>query len=104
MRRDVHQALDVVLDELDEQAERRDAGDVAVEDVADLVGHEPHLLPLQQLALGLVGAPLASRRCAGRLRQILFELLAPLVGDSRVPQLAEQRDARPDPDSAGSAT
>src|SRR5581483_6786013 len=44
-RRHVHHALDEMLDELDEQPERRDAGDVAVELVADLVGHELDLLP-----------------------------------------------------------
>src|ERR1039458_9227194 len=48
-RRDVHHAFDEVLDELDEQAEPRHAGDIAFELIADLVGHELHLLPLQQL-------------------------------------------------------
>ena len=62
MRRDVHQAFDHVLDELHEQAERGDAGDVAVELVADLVVHEPDLLPLDQFPLGLVGPPLPVRR------------------------------------------
>src|SRR5688572_7123121 len=58
-RRDVHQALDEVLDELDEQPEGRYPGNVAVELVADLVGHEPYFLPLHELALGIVGAALA---------------------------------------------
>ena len=54
----MHEPFDVVFDQLDEQAERRDAGDVAFELVADLVGHELHFLPLQQLTLGVVGATL----------------------------------------------
>ena len=45
--RHVDQPLDEVLDELDKQPERGDAGDVPLEFIADLVGHEPHLLPLQ---------------------------------------------------------
>ena len=75
-RRDVDHALDEVLDQLDEQAERRHAGDVAVELVADLVGHEADLLPLHQLALGVVGAPLALGRVPGDLRQVVGQLLA----------------------------
>src|SRR5512145_736814 len=47
--RDVNKSFDVMLAQLDEQAERRDAGDETVVLVADLVGHETHLLPLQQL-------------------------------------------------------
>src|SRR5829696_4624703 len=39
-RRHVHHALDEVLDQLDEEAEGGHAGDVTVELVADLVGHE----------------------------------------------------------------
>jgi hypothetical protein len=54
---DVDESFDVMLTELDEQTEGHDAGDEAVVLVADLVGHEPYLLPLQQLALGLVGTP-----------------------------------------------
>src|SRR5215212_8430310 len=46
--RDVHEPLDEVLGQLDEQPERGYAGDVPVELVADLVGHEPYFLPLHQ--------------------------------------------------------
>ena len=59
--RHVHQSLDVVLRQLHEQAERRDARDVAVEFIADLVGHEAHLLPLHQLSFRLIGSPLHLR-------------------------------------------
>src|SRR4029079_9112922 len=44
-RRDMDQPLDEVLDQFDEQAKGGDAGDVAFEFIADLVGHELHLLP-----------------------------------------------------------
>ena len=67
----MHEPFDEVLDELDEEPERGDAGDVALEFVADLVGHEPHLLPLQQLTLGIVGPPLHVRRVPRHFRQLL---------------------------------
>ena len=89
-RRDVDEPLDVVLDELDEEAEGRHAGDVALELVADLVGHELHLLPLQQLALGLVGAPLHLGGVPRDLRQILGLLLALLGGERRVARGAQR--------------
>ena len=69
--RDVHEPFDVVLGELHEQPERRDAGDVAFEFIADLVGHEPHFLPLQELALGFVRAPLHLRTVTRDFGQIL---------------------------------
>ena len=78
-RRDVNHALDEVLDQLDEQAERGDAGDVALELVADLVRHEADLLPLHQLALRVVGAALALGRVARHLRQVVGQLLAPFL-------------------------
>jgi hypothetical protein len=55
--RDVHQALDKVLGQLDEQSELRHAGDEPFELIPDLAGHESHLLPLEQFAFGLVGPP-----------------------------------------------
>ena len=73
-RRDVHQALDEVLDELDVEPEGADAGDVAFELVADLVRHEADLLPLHELALGIVGAALPLGRVAGDVRQVLGQL------------------------------
>ena len=88
-RRDVHHAFDEVLDELDEQAEGADAGDVALELVADLVGHEPDFLPLHQLALGVVGAALALGRVPRDLRQILGQLRAALLAHA-VPRLAQR--------------
>ena len=78
--RDVDHAFDEMLDQLDEQAERRDAGEVALEFIADLVGHELHLLPLQQLALRIVGAALHFRSVAGHLGQLVDPLFARLVG------------------------
>ena len=82
-RRDVDHAFDEVLDQLDEQAEGGDAGDVAVELVADLVRHEADLLPLDQLALGLGGAPLALGGVPAHLRQVLGQLLDPLLRHPR---------------------
>ena len=79
-RRDVHQPLDEVLDQLDEQPERGDAGDVALEFVADLVGHEADLLPLHQLALGIGGAPFPLGGMPRHFRQVFLELLPPLFG------------------------
>ncbi len=102
-RRDVHHALDEVLDQLDEQAEGGDAGDVAFEFIADLVGHELHLLPLQQLALGIVGAALHLRGVARDLRQLLGPLLARLLVQRARGAPRGARDARPDRDSGGSA-
>src|SRR5687767_5582781 len=55
-RADMDETFDVMLGQLDEHAERRHTGDVAVKHVADLVGHETHLLPLQDLTYG-VGSP-----------------------------------------------
>ena len=102
-RRDVHEPFDVVLDQLDEQAERRDAGDVALEFIADLVGHELHFLPLQQLALGIVGAALHLRGVARDLGQILGPLLALLLAEQSDAAPRAARGARRDPDSGGSA-
>ena len=85
------------------QAERADAGDVAVELVADLVGHEPDLLPLHQLALGVVGPALALRRVARDLGQILRQLGSPVLGHRRA-AIRAARDGRPGPDTGESAT
>ena len=87
---DVHQALDEVLDQLDEQPERRHARDVAVELVADLVGHEPHLAPLQQFPLGVVGAALALGGVPRDLGQFLVDLLAPRLVDPAAAVRAQQ--------------
>ncbi len=76
--------------ELDEQPERRDSGDVPVELVADLVGHEPHLPPLQQLALRVVGPTLALGGVTRDLRQILVDLLAAGLVQLPVPMRTQQ--------------
>ena len=102
-RRDVDHAFDEVLDQLDEQAERRDAGDVALEFIADLVGHELHLLPLQQLALGVVGAALHLRGVARDLRQLLGPLLARSSVEQSVPRRAQRAMDDQIRDSGGSA-
>ena len=97
-------ALDEMFDQLDEQAECRHAGDVALEFIADLVGHELDLLPLQQLALRIVGPPLHLRGVTRDLRQFLPPLLALLGRQQLCDARHGARDGRPDPDSAGSAT
>src|SRR5688572_9557314 len=55
---DVHQAVDEVVVEGDEQAERRHAGDAAGEGAADVVAHVVALEPVLDVAAGVVGAPL----------------------------------------------
>src|SRR5579862_147896 len=52
---DRHQAVDVEVLELHEEAERLDPGDPAVEALARAPGQEAHLLPLQEVALRLLG-------------------------------------------------
>ncbi len=88
-RRHVHQTFDEMLHELDEQSECGDAGDVAVELVTDLVGHEADFLPLHQLPLGVVGAALALRGVARDFRQILRQLLD-AVARHPLPRLAQR--------------
>ena len=82
----------------------RHAGDVALELVADLVGHEADLLPLHQLALGVVGAALALGGVARHLRQVLGQLLAPLRPIMPLPRLAQRAVDDEVRDSGGSAT
>ena len=76
----MHEPLDKMLDQLDEHAERGDAGHVALEFVADLVGHELHFFPLQQLALGIVGPALHFRRVPRDFRQLFDPFFALLLG------------------------
>src|SRR4030095_16562773 len=78
-RRYVNETFDVMLDQLDEQSEGCDAGDIALELVAALVGHELHFLPLQQLALGVVGPTLHLRGMTRRFRHVLGPFLAQFV-------------------------
>ncbi len=77
--RDVHEPVHVVLDEFHEQAERRHARDVAIELVADLVRHEPHLLPGEQFVLGLVGPALHLGRVARQVGKFLDAVLQLLL-------------------------
>ena len=72
-------ALDEVFDQLDEDAERGNAGDVALELIAELVGHEADLLPLHELALRVVGAALALGGVPGHLRQLVGQLVSPFL-------------------------
>ncbi len=55
---DRHQAVDVVVDELDEDSERLDAGDSPFEHLTGAAGEEPHELPLENDPLGPLGPPL----------------------------------------------
>ena len=68
-RGQVDKPFDERVDQLDEQAERADAGHVAVELLADLVRHETDLLPLHQLPLRLGRPPLPLRRVLRRSRE-----------------------------------
>ena len=86
--RDVHEAFYIVFNELDEQSKRRDAGNVAFVLVPDLVRHEADLLPLQQLALGIVRAPLHLGGMPGDVRKRLLELLAPRLRHRSSPRFS----------------
>ena len=103
-RRDMDQALDEMFDELDEQAECRHAGDVAFELVADLVRHEADLLPLHQLAFGIVGAALALRRVPRNLRQVLGQLVLAIRRSCGRGATRGACGARPGRDTGGSVT
>src|SRR5438309_6290201 len=85
----VHHAFHEVLDELDIQTKRGDARDVTLEFIANLVRHEPDLLPLHELALGVIGPPLALRRVTRGLRQLLRQLFLAVVRHA-VPRLAQR--------------
>jgi hypothetical protein len=79
--RNVHQAFDEVLDELDEEAEGGHSGHVTLELLAHLVRHEADLLPLQQLTLRVIRTPLHLRGVAADFGQLLFQFLASRPGD-----------------------
>ena len=89
-RRDVHEAFDEVFDELDVEPERRHTRDVAVELVADLVRHEADLLPLDQLALGVIRASLALGRMARDLGELVGELALALLAHAAVTGLPQR--------------
>src|SRR6185295_18397293 len=75
---DRNQAVDVVAVEDDEQAERLDAGHPAGEALADPGAEPAHLPPLEQLALGALGAPLGLGRMLGDRGQALARPLGRL--------------------------
>ena len=102
-RRDVHEPLDIMFAELDEQPKWRDAGDVSVKDIPDLVRHETHFLPLDELAFRFVGAALHFGRMAADLRQVLVELLAALVGETRSAAVRAATGGPRGPDTGESA-
>ena len=99
--RDVYEPFNEMLDELDEEPIRSDAGDVAVELVADLVRHEADLLPLQQLAFRLVCPPLPLGRVPRDFGKFLVQFVTALIGDVTPAAIAAACDARRDPDTDG---
>ncbi len=88
--RDVHEPLDVMLRQLHEQSEGRHARDEAVELVADLVGHEPRLLPGEQFVLGFVGTALHLRAVTRDVGEFFDALLTQLVVEPRVAVLPQR--------------
>lgn len=68
---DVNQPFDKVSPQLDEEAVGRDAGDEAIVRFADLIRHELHLLPLNDLPLGLHGGPLPLRSVFADFREAI---------------------------------
>ena len=85
------EALDAVL-ELDENAERRDAGDCARERLVDELRHVLDFLHVRRLALGLDGDALALRRVVGDVGelqpQLGLALLRQRAGRERLAQQA----------------
>ena len=69
--RDMDETLHEMLDQLDEEAERRHADHVPAEFIADFVGHEADFLPLHELALSLLGAALSLGGVPCDVREIL---------------------------------
>src|SRR2546423_8605242 len=68
-RRERHEAFDEHIEQLDEEAELGHADDQSLELFADAIAHELDLLPLHQLALGVVGAALGLAGFVGDLVQ-----------------------------------
>ena len=89
-RRNMDQPLHEVVDELDEQSERRDARNITVELVTDFVGHEAYFPPGEQLPLRVVGAALSLRSVAGDFGQIFLDLLTAALVEPSVAASAEQ--------------
>ena len=80
---DGHQALDEEAVELDKAAVLGHAQDHGVKVVADAVLHEFDLLPLHQLALGVVGAALRLAGFIGNLGELDFARAAEPVASER---------------------
>ena len=76
---DVHEPFDEMFDQLDEDTERCDPGNEAGEFVADLVGHEPHLFPLHQLALRVIRAALHFGRMTRDFGKLVLQLGDPII-------------------------
>ena len=68
-RRDMHQALNIDVGQLDEQAEAGDRGDHTGEGLADAILHELALEPVDHVTGRLVGAPLGHRALLAELLQ-----------------------------------
>src|SRR5688572_15967909 len=86
----VDEPLDEMLDELDEQPKRGDARDVSVELIAHFVRHEADLLPLHELPLRIVCAPLALRGVPRDLGQVIGELVLSILSHQSMPRLAQR--------------
>ena len=71
---DVHQAVDEVVVERDEKAERHDAGDAAREGAADVVAHVVALEPVLDVAARVVGAPLGLGAVAAQRFPVVFDI------------------------------
>src|SRR2546421_12676566 len=60
-----HESLDEVIDQFHREATPPDGDDDRLECFAEMLLHEKHLFPVEQLALGLIREPLALARFIG---------------------------------------
>ena len=79
-----------MLDQLHEQPEPGHPGHVTGELIADLVRHEPDLLPLDDLPLGLLCPALHGRCMPPDIRQLVSQFLHAFHRRAAFPRLAQQ--------------
>src|SRR5258706_7397437 len=80
---DVHQPVDEVIVERDEQAEGHDAGDRAREALADVLAHVIALEPALDVAARVIGAPFGLRAVAPERLPVEPAVVA-LAGEERL--------------------